>query len=297
MQFDDRLRDHVKSTVDMAKALEIIGWELPNRQHKILSIYNSGELTPSLHVYRDSFYDYSTGQGGDPIKFVMDALRVPFGEALKILGRGAPVSGRKVCRTPREEKVLDLTETFEGYDEATEESRQWATELVEEKWPFLSVDDIEGFGVHIGPTAMYVPHYDDAGIVRGVKIRALPGGAKYSARGSSYTARLYRAVELPDDTEIVLLCEGESDTWCLTKHCANKPGVGVLGLPSGSALWRNHWDRDLGPERSVMLLLDDDRAGNEAAARIKEPVPHSKQIKVPGGRVAEAMPTVDDWLG
>ena len=295
MGYDDRLKDHIKSTVDMNRALEIIGWEMPNRQHKILSIYNSGELTPSLHVYKDSFYDYSTGQGGDPIKFVRDALNVSFGEALKVLGRGAPVSGYK-ARKPKAKPLEDLTEMFLGYEESTDESRQWATELVEKKWPFLSIDDIEGFGIRIGPSAMYVPHYDNAGVVRGVKIRALPGGAKYSATGSTYTSRLYRVKELTAATDIVLLCEGESDTWCLTKHCADKENAGALGLPSGAALWRNHWQDELN-DKDVLLLLDNDRAGTEAANRIKQLVPHAVQIKIPGGRVAEAMPTVDVWLG
>jgi len=296
---DDGYVKYIKENISMRRAMEMIGWDQPNSDGKIRSIYNS-EATPSLHVYEKNYYCYSAGRGGDVIKFVMDALNISFFNAIQILGKGAPVSGRK----PRKEELesrkpsLNLSAEFLRHPHAVGEELDMAEEFVKTKWPYLTIEDLLGWGIKITPTSIRVPHMDFTGIIRAIKIRALPGGAKFSEKGSTYHHRLYRVEEVTAETKTILLLEGESDTWCATKWASDKPHVGCLGLPTGANTWRKSWGEELKKYEKVIILLDDDRAGQEAREKIAEEIGDeivSHQIP-PGGRFAEAVSTADEWL-
>ena len=292
MKFDTRLRDHIKATVSMREAIDLIGWEQPNRNNKIHSIYNQQEHTPSLHVYDEHYYCYAAGQGGDVIKFVMDAMNVSFGRAMDILGRGIQFSPRQFKRK-REETFKDLGKIFKEQPVPDERARQMANELINNKWPTLTLDDILSYGVRLTPTSLWAPHTDEEGIIRGIKIRTIPTGSKYSVDGSNYSKRLYRVRETHPMAETLFICEGESDLWCIQKWIDQNDagGSNVLSLPSGAGMWREEWAREVESSPHIVLLLDNDDAGNKACERIKDGLGPNfvQRLDIPEGRVAEAM--------
>lgn len=101
-----------------------------------------------------------------------------------------------------------------------------------------------------------MPHYDGAGQLTGVKVRAYDG-RRWSLSGSSFTA-LYGSW-LPRQTRYLLICEGETDAgWA---RC-QRPPVDVLGLPSGAGYFNSAWtavEADI-----IFLAFDADDAGLNA---------------------------------
>lgn len=294
----DDLRDRVKSTVTMAEALNILGFEPPNRSHKIHSLQNPGERTPSLHVYDQSWYDYSTGEGGDVIDFAMKARGLTYHEALERLSgqRLDPMNVRK--RTPAPKPLANLTETFVSEPWASPEGYRQAETFVSTKWPYLTLDDVLGFDVKATETELWVPHTDSDGIIRGIKRRTFKNGSKYAVTGSTFTSQLYR-VRFLLDTALAVLVEGESDLWCVEKYIRSNDLhrlVFVYALPSGAATWRSEWRDQLAQHRHTFICLDDDLAGHQAAKRIIGELPSASRINPLGGRVAEAIETADKWL-
>ena len=294
----DDLRDQVKSTVTMSEALDILGFEQPNRSGKIRSIQNSGERTPSLHVYERDWYDYSTGEGGDVIDFAMKARGLSYHEALERLSgrRLDPMVVKK--RQPSPKKMENLTETFVSEPWASPEGARAAEKFVASKWPYLTLDDVLGFDVKATETELWVPHTDSDGVIRGIKRRTFENGSKYAVTGSSFTSQLYR-VRFLLDTPLAVLVEGESDLWCVEKwirHNDLHQQVFVYGLPSGAATWRPEWGNQLARHKHTFICLDDDLAGHQAAKRIIDELPSASRVNPPGGRVAEAIETADEWL-
>ncbi len=69
------------------------------------------EKTPSFHVYPDTgyFHCYGCQKGGDIFTFVMEREKVPFPEALEILGRFAGIkTDREAVKNPHVEALLDV---------------------------------------------------------------------------------------------------------------------------------------------------------------------------------------------
>ena len=293
-RYDTRLRDHVKATVTMERCLEIIGWEAPNRSKKIHSIYTS-DSTPSLHIYKDNYHCYATGQSGDVIKFAMDALQVDYHSALKILSGGIQFSPRRMERKKQQE-LKDLGKIFNSQPVPDMKAEAQARELIATKWPTLTLENLLSYGVKLTPTSLWAPHTDSKGIIRGIKIRSIPSGSKYSVDGSNYSSRLYRVKETHPSSETLLICEGESDLWCLQKWIDDQgysSTMSVLSLPSGAAMWRDNWTEEVENWGHVVMLLDNDDAGNKAMDKIQDNLGSSlvERPDIPEGRVAESMAT------
>jgi len=295
----DELRDILKASVTMFDVVELLGLEPPNRQGKIRSIF-SEDNTPSLQLYDDHWYDFSTGKNGDQISFVREVTGCTYGEAIsKLSGNVGPGDYRKK-RKPVEIEKIDLTDRFveepEGNAEAYERTAQW----VEEKWPVLKLEELLKFGVKVTQHALWIPHKDQDGVVRGIKVRNTYTGGKVAVTGSQFRHTLY-SIRQPSYQPVALLLEGESDTWCaeswVRKHYL-RPKVMVYGLPSGAALWNNDWHHDLNRHELIGLGLDDDEAGRGASSRIRESIglKRSASITIPNGRFAEAMQSADSWL-
>lgn len=294
----DDLRDQVKSTVTMSEALDILGFEQPNRSGKIRSIQNPGERTPSLHCYERDWYDYSTGEGGDVIDFAMKARGLSYHEALERLSgrRLDPMVVKK--RQPAPKKAANLTETFVSEPWASPEGYRAAETFVSSKWPYLTLSDVLGFDVKATETELWVPHTDSDGIIRGIKRRTFENGSKYAVTGSTFTSQLYR-VRFLLDTPLAVLVEGESDLWCVEKYIRINDLhrlVFVYALPAGAATWRSEWKDQLAQHRHTFICLDDDLAGHQAAKRIIDELPSASRINPLGGRVAESIEIADKWL-
>lgn len=86
---------------------------------------------------------------------------------------------------------------------------------------------------------------------------------KRSLLGSSYTACLYLDSRDSGDRPVIL-CEGESDAWCLTAWCGDR--WNVLGLPGAATRPSAHLLARFSG-RSVVVMLDADSAGRAGADR------------------------------
>lgn len=283
----------------MYRVLDILGMEPPNRAGKILSLDNPSERTPSLHIYDDHFHDFSTNEHGDQFAFVMKVKGCDFREAVNILsGRTDP--GRAHRRAPTRRKMLDLTGRFEGEAIGSTKAQTRASGWVAAKWPYLNLEDLTGWGIKCTEHSLWVPHRDDEGIVRGIKVRDTYSGAKHSVEGSRYTSRLYRVTEATMKP-VAILVEGESDLWCIEKWVTQRrldAVVGVYALPCGAAAWHETWADVFDLHRVVILALDDDRAGRQATEVLTGEigVHRTGSVVPPGGRVAEAIDDADVWL-
>lgn len=300
--YDNSLRDHLKHSVSMRRVLEMLNMEPPNRDGKIRSIVNTADKTPSLHIYEDHWYDFSTGQYGDQIEFIKIVKECSYGEALQILsGERNPGKFRRRKVDTQVSKIEDLTQQFESEPEGSELAIQRAAGFVAAKWEYLTVEDIIEFGVKVSETELWIPHRDKEGVVRGIKIRDITSGAKYAVTGSRFTNQLYR-IDTHSQAHIALLAEGESDLWCLVKwlnHSPYKSLVQGFALPSGAAAWNDEFKKELLDFDTVILMLDDDQAGTAASEKIINELGHERTGKLiaPGGRVAEAIDDADQWLG
>lgn len=127
-------------------------------------------------------------------------------------------------------------------------------------WSWLHEEFMLGV---LGPDTVLIPHLikEPGGLkLTGYKTRH-GVNHPYAARGSKLT-ELYGGWR---DTghELVILCEGESDTWRVAWEYRNE--ADVFGLPSGvNALPKDPWLRRL-QDRHVIILFDGDMPGRSAA--------------------------------
>ena len=276
----------------METVLELLALDPPDSTRKIRSVHNPDENVPSHHIYEYDFYDFSTGQGGDQIEFVKMVLGCNFWRALTFLCQAEGMDGKRDPVAPK--PLTGLTGRFNDEPDGCESSRTDARARVEKKWPYLTLEDIESFGVKVTKYALWVPFWHEGKVV-GIKTRSTIGAdTKLSIKGSRFTVALYSVLYRPDATH-AWICEGESDTWCLTKALRHDERHAVYGLPAGAgavqARWFNGW-----PYESTFLVLDDDTAGRKAATKIKETLDgfDVQGILLPGGRLAEAL--AGGWL-
>jgi len=307
-KFDNRLRDHIKESVSMLDAIRLVGLESPNRQRKIRSLTNPSDHTPSCHIYSRSFgdkdehfHDFSTGETGDVIKLVQLAKGCSYGEALQILsGRTSALFTRRPAPVKKIE-LPDLTDLFEEQPEGSAGSYETAKGWVSGKWSFLTLDDLLQYGIALKNDEKYgdvlwIPHRDQQGIVRGIKVRDFRSGAKYSVTGSTFSSGLYAVTPQNVDNSVSIIVEGESDLWCLQKW--SKGQVDCFALPSGASTWRKEWCKTLEQYKVIILAFDDDEAGRNATqkALLDTGIDRTGILTPPGGRFAEAIEEADQWL-
>ncbi|HEX7099323.1 MAG TPA: hypothetical protein VF377_08770 [Acidimicrobiia bacterium] len=289
----------------MREVLRLCGLPQPTGG-KIRSLLNPNDRTPSLHIYDDHWYDFSTGQGGDQIDFVMMALGYNHREAVEFLTRGVPTtrSLRNRFANDMPFEPADYTSKWETRSAADPHAElEWAA-LVPEKWPYLHLGDVLACGAAIVGEDLWIPHWvPDRGkwYVRGIKVRHLPEASKSAVSGSTFTVGLYRPqVERQQNQgrkPHAVVCEGESDSWVLAKMWKDR-AVDVYALPSGAATLKDRFIDELYGYTSVGVAFDNDEVGTAATdwfmerLMVKMPEWHTlKQvypIDVPGGRVAEA---------
>ena len=294
----NRIRDQIKDSVTMEEALNILGMEAPNRAHKIRSLANPGERTPSLHVYERDWYDYSNGEGGDVIDFAMKARGLSYHEALERLS-GKRTDPLKVKRSrPQKKKLKNFNDPFVKEPEGSPAGYRQAEGFVASKWPYLNLVDLMGYGVKVTESELWIPHLDTDGVIRGIKKRSTTTGSKLAVTGSTFTSQLYRVRHL-SPTPVAILVEGESDLWCVEtwlRRNGCQDQAFTYALPSGAATWRTEWRDSLTAHGHTLLCLDDDEAGRKAANRITTEVGSVTILTPPGGRVAEAIADAVSWL-
>ena len=290
------------AAVPIADVVLALGLEPPRQDGKTFC-FSHPEDTPSLHVYdtQNRWWAYCCGVGGDTISLVAGVFGCSrWKAALWLLSSGLEPVTVESARPKLED--ADLTDRVERESKRLTRADADDPKLVnffERNWPYLTgkLSWVFGaFGLRIvRPNALWVPHLAD-GRYTGVKVRDLLTGKKFSVTGSSFR-HLYRETLPPAVPRgDLILCEGESDTWCMSAwtHAYCDP-IDVAGLPSGANYLPDPLVAELSGYRAIYLALDDDDAGRKAAERIRQTVkgPQFLTVKVPGGRVAEAF--ADGW--
>lgn len=252
--------------VPMVDVLDMLGLPRPDSSHKIRSVFNPDERTPSMHIYPYDWHDFSTGRNGDQIDLVREVARVSFPRAVEMLTKGQ--YGIRRRREPEPEReVPDLTKKW-GYlvaDSISTDSD--LRELFEvyslHKWGLGLFQILEAGNVLLprgDHWQLATPHWHDGKVV-GIKYRS--DTAKWSEPGSSFREGLYRPRRQDiDTTGDAWLVEGESDAWVM----AYQTPAPVFALPSGVGLWRDVWRNEL--TGTVNLCFDRDEPGEEARERV-----------------------------
>lgn len=254
----------LKSTVTMYDVVELLGLE-PDSQGKIISPWNPDERTPSCHVYEDHVYCYSTGHAGDIVDLVQAlAPGTSWRKAVWMLWNRALRSGKEPgdVETAPVREVVDFSEELAKYHVG---HPLWADVIGCPLPPTVRQNEVTG--------DLLIPHQDQDGVY-GVKIRA-QDGAKTSWPGSQFTKRLYSpwGWQLNSYATTAIITEGESDAW----HVSALTGDGefdqyrqpeVFALPSGAGSWKDSWLKDLEPYTRVILIMDNDRAGEQARDKL-----------------------------
>lgn len=266
-----------KSLITTAEACEqFYGYEI-NSSGKITSLKNPNERTPSLHVYEDAggWWDFSTGEGGDVIDFVMAVEECTFSQAVYRLVHKALKAGREPGDVEKQpvKAIVDFRPRLQEDETYTVNPRNW---------PGLSpppnvAEDYDGH--------LLIPHEDQDGVY-GVKVRGRDG-SKSAWPGSIFTKRLYDPMGWSDDpgsiraTGACVIAEGESDCWALSNAFLGT--IKVLALPSGAGCWKDHFLTDLEPFEKIWVCTDNDRAGEAARQKITSRVGHlrAEQLRVP----------------
>lgn len=253
----DHTPELAKSLVTCVEAAELLGFE-PNSGSKIPSFANPDERTPSLHVYDGDagWFDYSAGEGGDVIDFVMRATGLEFGKALSQLIHRSLRAGREPGDVERQpvRQIVDFTDRLPTADPLNGQIWNWHQRL--------GVDLPTSCRVLDGN--LLIPHADQDGVY-GVKVRH-PDGRKEAWPGSQFTKRLYDPrgwLEMKYRSTRCIVAEGETDCWALRQF---EPYV--FALPSGASCWKDHWMKDLEPFDRIWLCMDNDRAGNDARDKL-----------------------------
>lgn len=278
--------ERIRASVDLLEVAHALGIEVPPGR-KITSFSNPHEKTPSLHVYDDHWYDYSTGEGGDQIAFVRKATGASFGKAVKFL-QGKAKLGAKPRQ--RRDDWQDMTGLFNDRPEprTMELSLRYLDQLdllIADKWPVLTAMNIFEYGSRIVDLGeLWTPHHhpDRPDVVVGIKTRDLVSGSKRSVPGSRFLLGWYRVAPL--ERGDLWIVEGESDVWSMTAA-----GYQAVGLPSGASTIRADWADQVPRGSSIHLALDGDDAGRGATERLLEMFPSATVVEAPGGRVSEAL--------
>ncbi len=107
-----------------------------------------------------------------------------------------------------------------------------------------------------------IPYLTPSGVID-IRFRSLnnDSGPKYLSRPGAST-HIYNVQALNDDTDFLVICEGELDT-----IIATQVGFSAVGLP-GANNWKPFYSRVLADWEKIMLFCDGDNAGKEMAKTI-----------------------------
>ena len=274
------------------------------------------DRSPSLVVYPEtrSYYCFGCGAGGDAIDFVRRAGGLGFREALARLGEapasapGGPAAPPRQRRRPVPPPLslddrLMLTAACELYHEALRETPQALRYLEERGIPpwlvrarRLGVSDGSRLVPYLKRRRLSLRRARELGLLFESGDEAMSGrvvipdlrgahcGWMVGRALSGESSPKYRALSLPRPLlgldrrwRRVFLTEGPFD-W-LTLAAWGLPACALLGTHAGGNVLRL-----LDRARSVVLVMDNDDPGREAAARLRETLgDRARVLELPEG--------------
>lgn len=283
------IAEEIRRTVSVPTALEALGVELPDRIPGLICCPVHDDNTPSLNVDETVWYCHGCGVGGGCIDAVMFIGGVGFEQACKYLA-GSVDELNEMPAVERKERVLgDFTEMYEKVKPAFRTMHEYDQfDLwLEEKWPGNPrMLDLLALGwAKVGEHNLWIPHYDSAGVVRGIKLRVMTRpnvGKKNGIQGSCLTSRLYRVIDRPF-APLAFLVEGETDTWTLSMYFLDRQDVAVYGMPSGVLTWRQTFADELNEHGAVIVAFDADKAGRDGLVKAGRLLDHFVPQLLPAG--------------
>lgn len=284
--------EEIRNSVSVPAVLEIFGLEPPERIPGLIlcPVHETEGSTPSLNVDEMVWYCHGCGKGGGAIDFVMFVGGTSFRQACQFLEGSIDelVEMPQVERKP-EKPLLDLTYEYGKVRDAND--REWDNfrEWCELKWPQWPNMDLrifldEGWAT-LGDHNLWIPHKDNAGVVRGIKLRVMERptvGKKNAITDSNFSQRLYRVLERPF-APLAYLVEGETDTWTLSMHFLDRPGVAVYGMPSGVATWKPWFADEVNRHGACVVVFDDDESGRRGFSKVAKTLEYCVSQKLPAG--------------
>lgn len=107
-----------------------------------------------------------------------------------------------------------------------------------------------------------VPNVNTAGVVVGLKFRAVNGEEPKYDGPAGLPARLFNLRALSYCHDIVTIVEGEMDVVSLTEL-----GIPAVGVPGGHA-WHDYHARIFAGFERIVMIADNDKAGSDLQARL-----------------------------
>jgi DNA primase len=259
----------------------------PIIRHKIRAPWRS-DSDPSVHIYDDGhWHDFGSGRGGDVLDFVGFYLKgeaynstahlfdvIDFLGSLEIRQIPRPVA--QAVRAPDAKKALSISleEILRWHEAAFDTGRS-------EYWHSRGLTEATMRNFYLGwdGRRYTIPHLYRL-IPFGVKRRqseiedGFPDkylAVKGSRGGLFNTDSMIGA-------EIVVICEGEIDAMLVWQA-----GFASVSTTVGAGTFKADWVRHFQQARKLYILYDNDRAGEEGAAKVRSLLRRAQIVRLPDG--------------
>lgn len=123
-----------------------------------------------------------------------------------------------------------------------------------------------------------IPYLTPSG-VSDLRFRSISddGSPKYLSRPGAET-HLYNVLAFSDDSDFIVVCEGELDTIITAGEC----GLPAVGVPGANG-WRAWYARAFADYRRVIVLCDGDQPGRDLGKRIAQQIDVATVVSMPDG--------------
>lgn len=327
--------DQIKSRYDLRDVVERdLGppARRGTRDNRYACPFHNEQKGHSLAVYADHWHCYGKcSTGGDVITWTMRFHNLTFAEACQRLTGEAPAASRPASRP------VDLARRPEPSgvttDPPPEQWQQSARAVITDAYNRLWDRDgkpalrylIEGRGLepptinhmHLGyvpgphtawrqlhglnvPCGILIP-WQAGGVLWGLKVRRAAGEPRYQqVAGGSLKGGLYLADGIRPGLPL-LVTEGEFDAmvvWQVARDLVCPISIGS----AGNARIDRRWWMQIAAAPLVLVRMDADNAGDQAAAHIHEIVGAARSVHVPQGKdindfyLVAGRQAVRDWI-
>lgn len=256
----------VKAKWSVPELVESLTGEPIPSSRKVHSLFNESDSTPSMHLYDDSFYCYSTGKYGDVVDLIRFVKHCTVERAVQILEAEADDLGLvATVRTvaPKPPFAMPLIAFWRVYDERCP---PMAPPAGVTHGLFASLFNHDRIGIY-NKDDLAIVHYDPGAFDYvtckpkpvGVKYRG-KDGRKWSEPGSDFSSFLYQPFAYSQGNEQTrcVITEGETDSWA---WLSVRPVDHVYALPSGAQSWKDKFLSQLERYDKVYICFDQDHAG------------------------------------